>query len=68
MYICICKGVTDNAIREAVCQGANRMRDLKANLGVTTQCGMCACQAKEVLDEAREQKAASVANSCNVTF
>lgn len=29
MYICICKGITDNAIREAVHQGAERMRDLK---------------------------------------
>ena len=56
MYICICKGVTDGAIREAVQKGADRMRDLKTNLGVTAQCGMCACQAKEVLDEARIQK------------
>lgn len=57
MYICICKGVTDNAIREAVYNGADRMRDLKKCLGVTEQCGLCACHAKEVLDEARTQKA-----------
>ena len=37
MYICICKGITDSAIREAVCQGACRMRDLKTCLGVGTQ-------------------------------
>jgi len=56
MYICICKGVTDSAIREAVFNGADRMRDLKKCLGVTEQCGICACHTKEVLDQARIQK------------
>ncbi len=52
MYICVCKGVTDHAIREAVLQGAERMRDLKDSLGITEQCGICACHAKRVLDQA----------------
>ena len=55
MYVCICKGVTDSAIRQAVCQGACRMRDLKACLGVSAQCGKCACHAKEVLEESLMQ-------------
>lgn len=50
MYVCICKGVTDSAIRQAVCQGACRMRDLKSTLGVSAQCGKCAGHAKEVLE------------------
>ena len=50
MYICICKGVTDTAIREAVCQGAYRMKDLKECLGVSMQCGICAA-CKEVLEQ-----------------
>ncbi|HJT51373.1 MAG TPA: bacterioferritin-associated ferredoxin [Nitrosospira sp.] len=56
MYICVCKGVTDTAIREAVHRGADRMRDLKACLGVSEQCGRCACHAKEVLEKALMQK------------
>lgn len=56
MYVCICKGVTEGALREAVYQGADRMRDLKACLGVTEQCGRCACHAKQVLDETLSQK------------
>jgi bacterioferritin-associated ferredoxin len=57
MYICVCKGVTDTAIREAVQHGrADRMRDLKANLGVSEQCGICACHAKQVLEQALMQK------------
>jgi bacterioferritin-associated ferredoxin len=57
MYICVCKGVTDTAIREAVIhRGADRMRDLKTCLGVSEQCGICACHAKEVLEKALMQK------------
>lgn len=67
MYICICKGVTDGAIREAVYNGAERMRDLKSCLGVTEQCGICACQAKVVLDQARMQKAAMHASEQDTT-
>ena len=56
MYICVCRGVTDSAIREAVYQGADRMRDLKTCLGVSEQCGVCACYVKEVLEQALMQK------------
>lgn len=56
MYVCICKGVTENTLRAAIYQGADRMRDLKACLGVTEQCGLCACHAKQVLDETLSQK------------
>lgn len=63
MYICICKGITDHAIREAVLQGAERMRDLKTCLGVTEQCGICACHAKMVLDQALMQQQVSSTSS-----
>lgn len=56
MYICVCKGVTDTAIREAVRQGADRMRDLKSCLGVSEQCGLCAAHVQEVLEQALAQK------------
>jgi len=56
VYICVCRGVTDTAIRDAVRRGADRMRDLKTNLGVSEQCGICACHAKEVLEQALMQK------------
>lgn len=56
MYVCICKGVNEKTLREAIYQGADRMRDLKACLGVTEQCGMCACHAKQILDQTLMQK------------
>ncbi len=51
MYICICKGITDTEIRKAISQGADRMRDLKECLGVSTQCGICAIEAQRLLDQ-----------------
>lgn len=56
MYICICKGVTGTVIHEAVRQGAERIRDLKSCLGVSEQCGICACYVKELLEQALMQK------------
>lgn len=51
MYVCLCKGVTDCQIREAVCEGACSMRELGTCLGVATQCGRCARHARQVLEE-----------------
>lgn len=56
MYVCVCRGVTEKMLREAIVQGADRMRDLKADLGVTEQCGICACHVKQILDQARVQQ------------
>lgn len=56
MYICVCKGVTERDIHEAVQQGAERMRDLRICLGVTGQCGLCACHAKRALDKVLNQE------------
>lgn len=53
MYVCLCKSVTDHEIRRMVHQnGLTTLRQLRDELGVTTQCGRCACSAKEVLKEA----------------
>ncbi|TAM45371.1 MAG: (2Fe-2S)-binding protein [Gammaproteobacteria bacterium] len=52
MYVCLCKGVTDGQIREAVREGACTVRELGARLGVATCCGRCASHARIVLDEA----------------
>jgi bacterioferritin-associated ferredoxin len=53
MYVCICRQVTDRDIRQAVSHGACHMRDLREQLGVSTQCGKCAGCARDILKEAR---------------
>lgn len=51
MYVCLCKGITDAQIRDAVYDGANSLRDVRNQLGVAMQCGKCACLAKDVIKE-----------------
>ena len=51
MYVCLCRGVTDNHIRDAIYEGCCSYREVRENLGVGTQCGKCACVAKQVVRE-----------------
>jgi len=51
MYVCICKGVTDSAIREAVQEGTTTVSGLREQLGCTGQCGKCMQQVRELRDE-----------------
>lgn len=50
MYVCLCKGVTDRQIKEAVQDGATSLRQLRNCLGVTSQCGKCGVIAREILN------------------
>jgi len=54
MYVCLCKAVTERQIREAVMNGAHSLKDLKHSLGVASECGKCAAEAKHCLKEALE--------------
>lgn len=49
MYVCLCQGVTDGQIRDAIYDGCCSYRDVRETTGVGTQCGKCACLAKEVV-------------------
>ena len=57
MYVCLCKGVTDGQIREAVANGAGNLTQVSHCLGVAKQCGKCACQAKSVIRDAQREHA-----------
>jgi len=52
MYVCICKAVTDSAIRQAAAEGVHSFRELTARTGCSTQCGRCVPLAREILDAA----------------
>jgi bacterioferritin-associated ferredoxin len=51
MYVCLCKGITDTQIRAAVEDGANSLRDLRATLGVASQCGKCGTLTRDIFQE-----------------
>ncbi|MBL6699674.1 MAG: (2Fe-2S)-binding protein [Luminiphilus sp.] len=52
MYICICKGVTERAIREQVFAGARSVDEVSRRTGCSTQCGKCLMRAERVVSEA----------------
>lgn len=60
MYVCLCKGITENQIRDAVDQGAESLRAVRDTLGVSTQCGKCSCLAREVVRDALETPSSGV--------
>lgn len=51
MYVCLCKGVTDRQIKEAIYDGATSVGQLRKCLGVASQCGKCGITARELLQE-----------------
>jgi len=51
MYICLCNGITESQIRDAVDGGARSLRELHLCLGVASCCGRCADCAQQVLHE-----------------
>jgi bacterioferritin-associated ferredoxin len=51
MYVCLCQGVTDGQIRAAIYDGCCSYRAVRETLGVASQCGKCACLAKQVVRE-----------------
>jgi bacterioferritin-associated ferredoxin len=51
MYVCLCKGVTDSQIKEAIYDGATSVGQLRKCLGVASQCGKCGVSAREILQE-----------------
>ena len=55
MYVCLCKAVTDNHIREAVANGATRFGQVRQELGLASQCGKCGILAREVFNESMER-------------
>lgn len=65
MFVCVCRGVTDSQIREAVYNGASSLEDVRRELGVAGNCGRCAQCACEVIARSQDD-IASMHNHCRV--
>ncbi len=52
MWICHCHAVNDGTIREFAKKHGPAWKKLTKELGVATQCGICATEAKRILEEA----------------
>lgn len=53
MYVCVCYGVTDSQIKQAVEQGADDYKSIKAKLNVGSQCGKCIKATMEMIEQTK---------------
>ncbi|HTP40065.1 MAG TPA: bacterioferritin-associated ferredoxin [Steroidobacteraceae bacterium] len=51
MYVCICNGVTERQVRQAVDAGVHSMRQLRERLPIGNCCGRCVGCAREILND-----------------
>ncbi|KAF0141442.1 MAG: putative bacterioferritin-associated ferredoxin [Rhodospirillaceae bacterium] len=57
MYVCICHGLSDRQIKQAVCQGACRAAEVYKYFGVRPQCGRCVPYVRAILTHHEEKPA-----------
>ena len=50
MYLCICKAVSDQQIRQAIREGVRTVGEVSARFGVGTECGKCLDSIGEYID------------------
>jgi bacterioferritin-associated ferredoxin len=53
MYVCICNGVTDRDIHQAVEAGCRSVAELTMRTGAGATCGSCLDLAAQLMDETR---------------
>ncbi len=53
MIICICEGINETRIRQEIRSGAGSVGDLARCTGAGTGCGLCTCDLKRLVVEAR---------------
>lgn len=57
MYVCICNGITEKAVREAATAGVSSLAELTMRTGCAATCGSCADTAEAILREAQPRVA-----------
>jgi bacterioferritin-associated ferredoxin len=56
MYVCLCNGVTERAVREAAASGARDLATLRSMTGCASTCGSCADLAMEIVRDELKAK------------
>jgi bacterioferritin-associated ferredoxin len=50
MYVCLCAGVTNQTVADAVTAGARTSRDVAAACGAGSECGRCRRTVRAVIE------------------
>ena len=51
MYVCLCRGITDQDIKEAMQNGASSFKEVRELLDIATCCGRCAPEARAIISD-----------------
>lgn len=54
LYVCICAGISELSIREAVRSGAETLESIRETLGACSGCGRCEQMLRELLESLLE--------------
>ena len=61
MYVCLCRGITDQDIKEAIANGAESYREVRELLDLGTCCGRCAPEARAIISDEVSRNLARIA-------
>jgi len=61
MYVCICRAVSDKAIKREIAGGACTVRALKDRLGLGSVCGRCVPEARTLIEQTNASTPARLA-------
>ncbi len=62
MIVCVCKAVSDKSIRRMADEGLSSVREISAQTGLGTCCGVCVPHARQVLGEALSARPVKLAD------
>lgn len=51
MYVCVCRQITDQQIRDMCRDGSTSLAEMRKQLGLASECGRCCKHARELLAE-----------------
>jgi len=59
MYVCLCKSVTDHQIKASVENGITSFDEMQSHLQVSTVCGACECEVKQIIQQKLQKELSS---------
>jgi bacterioferritin-associated ferredoxin len=60
MYVCLCRGITDQDIKDAMQNGAQSFSEVRELLDLATCCGRCAPEARAIISDEMAKIAAKI--------
>ena len=59
MIVCVCEGVSDREVREAITEGSRTLQDIGRSCGAGTDCASCCLTLRQMIDEHQPRRGES---------